>query len=416
MISIYTPTHIYNPKILVETYLSLKRQTFREFEWIILVNGNALNNFTDITTLFSDPWIKIYKSNLTDNIGSLKASCCELALGDILLELDHDDYLSDDALEEINKVYSNHPEVQFVYSNTIRFMDGTNVPATPFRKDCGWEFRKVGDMIETVAFPASAQYLRRIEWAPDHVRSFRKSAYKKINGYDKTLQVGDDHDIVCRFYIEFGENGFYRIDKPLYFYRVYSENTSSQGKRLNEIQRQVDINYIKHAEKMYLKWAKDNGLLSIDLGGRFNSPQGYKSVDLLDADIIMDLEKPWELADNSVGVIRAYHLLEHLTDTIHFFNEAYRVLAPGGFLLIEVPSVSGQGAFSDPTHVKFFNLRSFEYFTGGLSKFIRPQYNGKFQKARIVEYWWDKDVSVISAQLICLKGWYDKKWCGERNI
>jgi ubiquinone/menaquinone biosynthesis C-methylase UbiE len=167
-----------------------------------------------------------------------------------------------------------------------------------------------------------------------------------------------------------------------------------------------------------MRWAIDNGLACYDLGGRIDRQQGYLSVDLLDADVIADLEKPWPFPDNSVGVLRAYHLLEHLADTIHFFNEAYRVLAPGGFLLIEVPSVNGAGAFGDPTHRKFFNLLTFEYFTNEqYARFIQPQYTGRFQKARVVEYWWQNPkIPVISAQLIALKGWYDERWCGEKNI
>lgn len=417
MISIFSPVHKYAPEILTETFNSLKAQTYTDFEWIILLNGEALKFEKEIRDLTEGlDWVKIYTTSITNNIGYLKSICCEVANGEILVELDYDDYLDHDALKEVEQEFKKD-NVVFVYSNTIRFMHDTKKSAVPYRSDCGWKFRMHNDYIETIAFPALPQYLRRIEWSPDHLRSFKKDAYHKVGGYNRSISVGDDHDLICRFFIEYGEEGFSKIDKPLYYYRVYKDNTSSANNRLNEIQYQVDVNYINHSEKMYLKWAKDNDLLCLDLGGRFNSKEGYKSVDLLDADITMDLEKPWNINDNSVGVIRAYHLLEHLHDTIHFFNEASRVLVPGGILLIEVPSTSGEGAFSDPTHVKFFNKRSFEYYTTErLAKFIRPQYFGKFQNARLVEYWWDNRVSVISANLINLKGWYDENWCGIREI
>lgn len=415
MISVFTPIHKYTPKILNETYQSLTKQTFKDFEWVILLNGDALNYKEEFEKLNED-WIKIFTTSVTNNIGKLKSICCNVSKGDILVELDYDDFLTENTLQKINDAFLNE-EINFVYSNTIRFNDSDGKSATPYRKDCGWKFRYHNGYIETIAFPALPQYLRRIEWAPDHVRSFRKKAYIDMGGYDETIEVGDDHDLICRFFIKYGEKGFHKIDEPLYYYRVYEGNTSRASNRLNEIQKQVDINYINHSEKMYLKWAKDNGLLCLDLGGRFNSNSSYVSVDLQDADLIFDLEKPWPLQENSVGVLRAYHLLEHLNDTIHFFNEANRVLVPGGFLLIEVPSVSGEGAFSDPTHVKFFNKRSFDYYTTEkLAKYIRPKYSGKFQKMRVVEYWWDKDVSVISANLVNLKGWYDKEWCGIREI
>lgn len=409
-ITVFTPIHKYNKEYFQDLYLSVHRQTFSDFEWLILLNGEAIESADTIRSLV--PWARVELFFKTGNVGALKAACCEMANGEILVELDYDDQLVGDALEKIAEAFTDS-NVQFAYSN---FVEHKNGMSRTYSAAYGWHNRSFFDMQQNVAFPEQAHYMRRIEWAPNHVRAFRKSAYD-ILGYDKELAVGDDHDLVCKFYVQYGERGFKHIDECLYIYRLHDDNTCST--RNDEVQRQVDLNYQKYAERMYLRWAQDNNLLAIDLGGRFNCPPGYRSVDLLDADYIVDLEKPWtQFEDNSVGVIRAYHLLEHLDDTIHFFNEAFRVLAPGGFLLIEVPSVKGDGAFADPTHKKFFNTLSFEYFTNeNQARFIRPQYNGRFQKARVVEYWWSNPrIPVISAQLIALKGWYDERWCGLKEI
>lgn len=71
---------------------------------------------------------------------------------------------------------------------------------------------------------------------------------------------------------------------------------------------------------------------------------------------------------------------------------------------------------SDPTHVKFFNLRSFEYFyTDFLARYIRPDYIGKFQKTYIEEYNWENsDVKVINGHFLALKGDYEKNYCGQK--
>jgi hypothetical protein len=44
-------------------------------------------------------------------------------------------------------------------------------------------------------------------------------------------------------------------------------------------------------------------------------------------------------------------------------NEAFRVLAPGGIVDILVPTTDGRGAWCDRTHVSFWNIRSFRYYT-----------------------------------------------------
>jgi len=73
----------------------------------------------------------------------------------------------------------------------------------------------------------------------------------------------------------------------------------------------------------------------------------------------------WPWADSSIEFIRAHDIIEHLPDRIHTMNEAWRVLQPQGRIEIAVPTTSGPGAFQDPTHVSFWNRRSFLYFEAG---------------------------------------------------
>jgi len=142
---------------------------------------------------------------------------------------------------------------------------------------------------------------------------------------------------------------------------VHTDNTWLQKNK--EIQDGVWPLYDKYIEPLTLKWATYNGLLKLDLGGRLVKQVGYQSVDLKDADINTDLNEPWPFEDNSVGVIRAFDVFEHLKNPLHTMKELYRVLAPGGYAFIQVPSTDGRGAFQDPTHVSFWNENSFLYYT-----------------------------------------------------
>jgi glycosyltransferase involved in cell wall biosynthesis len=425
MISVFSPVHKLNKIFLVRAYNSLRNQTYQDWEWVVMLNGEAVDGegFFD---QFKDSRVKVFKTSITNNIGNLKALCCNSALGEIYVELDYDDELAPTCLEVINDTFRDE-NIRYLYSNCFELRnDGTcNVYGAQY----GWKYKEhTNGWKELVAFPEQVQYMRRIEWAPNHVRAFRAEAYHTVGGYNVNTEVGDDHELICKFYLEFGEKGFKHIDEPLYIQYLHGENTHGGNNRNSDIQKQVDLNYCTYVEGMFLKWAKDNWLEAYDLGGRFNCPDGYKSVDLYDADIICDLNNSWDIKDDSVGVLRVYHVLEHLKDPIHFFNEAYRVLADGGLLLIEVPSTNGMGAFSDPTHVSYFNPLSFEYYTNeNYARFIRAgkegegnreMYKGRFQKSRVVEYWWDNPrIPIISAQLIALKGGdYDKRWCGEKLI
>jgi predicted SAM-dependent methyltransferase len=63
-------------------------------------------------------------------------------------------------------------------------------------------------------------------------------------------------------------------------------------------------------------------------------------------------------------VVVAHHLIEHIPDTIAFFNKLEDVLDIGGTLDIRVPLLPFTQAFQDPTHVKFIpGVEYFSYFT-----------------------------------------------------
>jgi SAM-dependent methyltransferase len=211
---------------------------------------------------------------------------------------------------------------------------------------------------EHISFAPDPNSIGRIWFAPNHVRAFRTSVYNHVGGYDTSMRVLDDLNLMAKLY---KVTKFKHIDKGLYVYRVHGENT---WLRFNaEIQNNVYTVYDKHIQDLCLRWAKLNKLRSIDLGGAIDSPSGFESVDMQNADVVCDLNQRWPFEDGSVGVIRAYDVLEHLKDPLHSMKEIYRVLAPGGYALIQVPSTDGRGAFQDPTHVSFWNENSFLYYT-----------------------------------------------------
>ena len=348
-ITIFTPTH--NSSRILEAYDSLKDQVFHE--WIIGLNNGA--NRVPI----EDPRVKqVDLGTVEPMVGMLKGLLCEMATGDILVELDHDDLLMPNALEEINNAFLD-PEIGFVYSNTIR-CTGDFKPTEVFSNVYGWEYRDSGfkGLLEYVSFAPEPSSVSRIWYAPDHVRAFRKSVYDAVGGYNKGMRVLDDQDLMARLY---KVTKFHHIDKPLYIYRIDGENTYLKYNQ--EIQQNVMRIHDMYFDDMTGAWADREDLLKVELGGRMNAKQGYTTVDLRDAHINRDLNQKWPFEDNTVGVIRAFDVFEHLKDPIHTMKELYRVLAPGGYAIIQVPSTDGRGAFQDPTHVSFWNENSFKYYT-----------------------------------------------------
>lgn len=94
---------------------------------------------------------------------------------------------------------------------------------------------------------------------------------------------------------------------------------------------------------------------------------GFTNVDIVPAPGVeaADLRQPWPWPDSSIEHVRAWDIIEHLPDKIFTMNELWRVLMPGGTAEIVVPTTDGPGAFQDPTHVSFWNRRSFLYYEAG---------------------------------------------------
>jgi len=401
IVSVFTPAH--TDRFLRDAYASLQAQTFTDWEWIVLRNNGCP------TVAFDDPRVKVYEDRyLPPWVGALKAKACSLASGDILVELDHDDLLMPTALAEVAAAFID-PTIGFAYSNTIYAgydpATGRMSRTQRFDERFGWRYREVqldGQTLdEHIAFPPTPDSLSRIWFAPNHLRAFRRSAYEQVGGYSAGMRVLDDQDLMCRLYLS---TGFRHIDRGLYVYRVHGENTWLRNNA--EIQQNVDRMYEAYAEPMAERWADLHGLRKIELGGRFAARTGYETLDLKDADIISDLNERWPFEDGSVGILRSFDVFEHLKDSIHTMKEAARVLAPGGWLIGQVPSTDGRGAFQDPTHVSFWNENSFAYYTDARkARYIDTPV--RFQAARVYTTPLDEErVCWVRFHLLNLAGGY----------
>lgn len=82
------------------------------------------------------------------------------------------------------------------------------------------------------------------------------------------------------------------------------------------------------------------------------------------------LHFPYPFDSDSAEYIKAIDLLEHLPNytpdyrptVIAFVEECHRILKPGGELHIQVPHFASPNMWIDPTHVRGFDPKSFDYF------------------------------------------------------
>lgn len=101
-ITVFTPT--YNrAHTLLHLYDSLLRQTYKDFEWLVIDDGSTDNTGSLFSEIMSEHKLNIryYK---VENGGKHRAinKALDLADGDVFFIVDSDDYLVDNALERID--------------------------------------------------------------------------------------------------------------------------------------------------------------------------------------------------------------------------------------------------------------------------------------------------------------------------
>lgn len=108
---------------------------------------------------------------------------------------------------------------------------------------------------------------------------------------------------------------------------------------------------------------KLDNILEIGCGPKDRWAKGTEGIDLIDFGQKYVGDFLTFKFDKKYDAIIAHHLVEHIPDTIAFFDKVGEVLNPAGIIDIRVPTLPYY-AFVDPTHVKFIpDENFFKYFT-----------------------------------------------------
>lgn len=248
MISVVTTTYNTPPHILARTWASLKTQTHTEWEWVIYDDSTTTDTQAQVYGFCSDERYKIryFRPHVPShgNIGYAKRMGFGLALGDYIVELDHDDELMPDALHLINMAFTDMPHIGFVYSDWCEiFPDGSSGKYPE-----GWAFgygsEYWSDEYQAWVMcspPLNRTTISHIVSAPNHVRAWRASTYHAVGGHDPTLPVADDYDLMVR---TITDTDCCHIPKMLYRQHISPKTAQRQRNQLiQELVPQIAAKY-----------------------------------------------------------------------------------------------------------------------------------------------------------------------------
>jgi len=202
--SIFTTTYNSYQKIY-RAYNSLKVQTLKDWEWVILDDSPDDNHFTFLKDLFkNDDRIRLYKrSENSGNIGNVKNEAISLCRGKYVLEFDHDDEILPEVLDNATFVFEEDPEVGFVYMDFINvYENGNNFHYGDYlcKGYAGYYCQKYNGRWVNVYITPNINNITmsHLVCCPNHPRIWRKETLDKIGSYSEFLPICDDYEILLR--------------------------------------------------------------------------------------------------------------------------------------------------------------------------------------------------------------------------
>jgi GT2 family glycosyltransferase len=205
LISLAVPCYNSPPRWLDELLASIHRQTYPGWECLLIDDASPRTEHLAVIERWQsqDSRFRLLKQEHNQGVGGASQSGLEAALGDYFAIIDHDDLLEPNALFEVAKVIRGvQPDV--IYSDEMLIRDNGAIIRCEFRPDFSYHFL------------LSHPYIV-------HLTVFRREALFQAGGYDPSLQVSQDYDVLLRVAAQ--THDFHHIPKVLYQWRTHSGST-----------------------------------------------------------------------------------------------------------------------------------------------------------------------------------------------
>lgn len=236
--SIFTTCYNSYDKIYL-AYNSIKNQTFKDWEWVILDDSPNDEHFEFLKKLTTDKRIRLYKrSENSGNIGNVKNETVSLCRGKYVLELDHDDEILPCVLADSVKVFDDE-NVGFIYMNfTNIYENGANFNYGNFF-GLGYEGYYMEKYKGRWIYVASSANINNITLShivsvPNHPRIWRMKTLMQMGNYSEFLPICDDYELLLRTAIN---TKMVKINKLGYVQYMNNNNNNFSLIRNSEINR-----------------------------------------------------------------------------------------------------------------------------------------------------------------------------------
>lgn len=209
LISIVMPTYNPKPEWLTEAIESVRNQLYPKWELCIADDLSTDPAIRPLLTKYArlDSRIKVVFREKNGHICAASNSALELAGGEWVALLDHDDVLAEHALYCVANSIAANPLARLIYSDEDK-LDTSGQRHDPYFKP---------------------------DWNPDlfysqnffcHLGVYHKELLDKVGGFRGGVEGSQDYDLVLRCLEHVGTVAVHHIPRILYHWRVHADSTA----------------------------------------------------------------------------------------------------------------------------------------------------------------------------------------------
>lgn len=244
LVSIITPTYNTDVKYLKKMLDSVLAQTYINWELCIADDASSNKETLQVLQEYEKTYKNIKVTYRTENghISEASNSALELAHGEYVAFLDHDDTLAPNALYEMVKKLNENQELKLIYSDEDK-IDEDGKRHNPHFKS-GWN----PDMF------FSQNYIC-------HLVCIKKEIVESVGGFRKGYEGSQDYDLLLRIVDKLQDSEIDRIEKVLYHWRAIKGSTA-YGSGEKNYAHEAGLKALQdHFEKIDTNITVEDGLL-----------------------------------------------------------------------------------------------------------------------------------------------------------
>ncbi len=202
LISVVMPAYNTPEKFLRQAIASVQAQLYTNWELCIANDASPDSIVAKVLDecAATDKRIKIIHRTENGNISAATNSALELATGEFIALMDHDDLLHETALYEVAAEINAHPDVDVIYSDEDHVDEKGRHSVEHFKTDFNPELFLSQNMIS-------------------HLGVYRHSLIKKIGGFREGFDGAQDYDLALRAWAASSTEKIRHIPTILYHWR-----------------------------------------------------------------------------------------------------------------------------------------------------------------------------------------------------